>query len=188
MLREIGTVICTNGGPTASEFSFVVTNENGGIPVRRGQFVELQTEEGRGVAWVEDVFKTNRYFMRPDSVGEYERGGRAMTSIFPADRWEYIVARARVSGIQTEDGPEQVSFPASPGQRVFDASPETLTNFLGLDGNGGVELGRLRYHDLPVKLSLTKLLQPTRAWQRVPRMRASSLIARKNFSPAMPAV
>ncbi len=159
MSREIGTVICTHDGPSASEFSFVVTTGNSGIPVRRGQFVELRTEEGQAVAWVESVLKTNRYFMRPDSVGEYERGGKALTSIFPADRWEYIVARARVSGIQTENGMEQVSFPASPGQRVYEASPETLTNFLGFDGDGGVELGRLRYHDLPVKLSLTKLLR-----------------------------
>lgn len=159
MPREIGTVICTHDGPSASEFSFVVTARDRPVPVRRGQFVELQTEEGRAVAWVESVMKTNRYFMRPDSVGEYERGGKALTSIFPADRWEYIVARARVSGIQTGDGLEQVSFPASPGQRVYEANSGTLTKFLGFDGDGGVELGRLRYHDLPVKLNLTKLLR-----------------------------
>ncbi|MEA1905074.1 MAG: ATP-binding protein [Candidatus Hadarchaeota archaeon] len=159
MSSEIGTVICSPDGPSPTEFSFVVTTNDREIPVRKGQFVELETKEGKVVATVMDVIKTNRYFMRPESVGEYERGGKPLTSIFPADRWEYIVAKANAFGIQTENGVKQVSFPASPGQKVLEASPETLTKFLGLDENDGVELGKLRYHDLPAKLNLTKLLR-----------------------------
>jgi len=159
MSAEIGTVICTIDGPTPSEFSFVVTKRSRDIPVRRGQFVELQTEEGKAIACVENVMKTNRYFTRPDSVGEYERGGKALTSIFPADRWEYIIAKARIVGLQTENGLEQVGFPPSPGQKVYETSPEVLTRFLGFDQDGGIEIGKLRYHEVPVKLDLTKLFR-----------------------------
>lgn len=159
MNSEVGTVICTLDGPSAGDFSFVVTNHEDEIPVRRGQFVELQGVEGKMVAQVQNIRKTNRYFMRPESVKEYEKGKDSLTSIFPADRWEYIVAEAKASGIQTENGLEQVTFPTAPGDKVYEASPETLSQFLGIDRNGGVNIGRLRYHDLPAKLNLTKLLR-----------------------------
>lgn len=159
MPSEIGTVICTPDGPSANKFSFVVTNPEGEIPVRRGQFVELQSAEGKMIAQVQNIMKTNRYFMRPESVKEYEKGMNSLNSIFPADRWEYIVAQARASGIQTENGLEQVTFPTAPGDKVYQASRDTLSQFLGIDENGGVDLGKLRYHDLPAKLDLTNLLR-----------------------------
>lgn len=34
-----------------------------------------------------------------------------------------------------------------------------MTRFLGLRQDGGVELGKLKHHDLPAKLDLTKLLR-----------------------------
>lgn len=159
MKEEVGTVICTPGGPSAGDFSFVVTNNNGSVPIQRGQFVELDGPEGKIISQVQNIRKTNRYFMRPDSVKEYEKGKSSLNSIFPADRWEYIVADAKSSGIQTENGLDQVSFPVSPGDKVYQASPSTLSDFLGVDQNGGVNLGKLRYHDLPAKLDLTKLLR-----------------------------
>ncbi len=156
---EVGTVITTFEGPSPSGFSFVVTCNGREIPVRRGQFVELETEEGKAIASVVNVIKTNRYFMRAESVKEYERSGKTLTSIFPADRWEYIIADARIVGIQTGGGLERTTFPPSPGQKVYEAEPETLARFLGLNPDGGVELGKLRHHELPVKLDLTKLLR-----------------------------
>jgi len=126
--------------------------------VRRGQFVELDTEEGRIVAFVTDLVKTNRYFMRAESVREYERGGRQLTSIFPVDRWEYLVAKARTLGIRGENGLERVSFPPSPGQKVYLPEHGELANFLGL-GADGVLVGELKHHVLPVRLDLTKLLR-----------------------------
>lgn len=156
---ELGTVIATGEGPSPTEFSFVVTMNGRAIPVRRGQFVELKTEEGKVIAFVTNVIKTNRYFMRAESVKEYERGGRPLRSVFPADRWEYIIADARALGVQAENGMERTSFPPSPGQKVYETDPPVLARFLGLSSNSGVEIGNLRYHDLPVKLDLTKLLR-----------------------------
>ena len=159
MGEPLGTVICMEESPSPTEFSFVVNAGGRAIPVRRGQFVELETEEGKAIASVVNVIKTNRYFMRAESVKEYERSGKTLTSIFPADRWEYIIADARIVGIQTDGGLERTSFPPSPGQKVYEAEPESLMRFLGLDSNGGLEIGKLRYHDLPVKLNLTKFLR-----------------------------
>jgi len=159
MTEEVGTVICTPDGPSSGDFSFVVTNKNGGIPVRRGQFVELESQEGKVIAQVQNVKKTNRYFMRPESVKEYEKGEESLTSIFPAGRWEYIVAEAKSSGVKSDNGLKQVSFPVSPGDKVFKIDEDSLCDFLGIDREGGVDLGDIRYHDLRAKFDLTKLLR-----------------------------
>ena len=156
---ELGTVVATVDGPSPSKFTFVVTENGRGMPVRQGQFVEVETEEGRVIAFVTSLIKTNRYFMRAESVKEYERGGRPLTAIFPADRWEYLIAEAQALGVQGERGLERSTFPPSPGQKVCEARSEGLTRFLGLNPDDGVELGKLKHHELPVTLDLTKLLR-----------------------------
>jgi hypothetical protein len=156
---ELGTVIVTQDSPSPGKFSFVVTEDRRKLPIRQGQFVEVETEEGRVMAFVTNLIKTNRYFMRAESVKEYERGGRPLATIFPADRWEYLIAEAQTLGVQSKNGLERATFPPSPGQKVQDASPEDLIGFLGLNSDGGIELGKLKHHELPVKLDLTKLLR-----------------------------
>ncbi|MFN4132844.1 MAG: helicase HerA domain-containing protein [Candidatus Hadarchaeales archaeon] len=155
---EIGTVIATGDGPNPRSFSFVVHENGGGMPVRVGQFVEVETEEGKVVALVTNLVKTNRYFMRAEAVREYERGGRALREIFPVDRWEYLVAEASTLGVISGDGMERATFPPSPGQRVMMVDREELESFLGLR-RGGIELGYLKHHQFPVNVDLTKLFQ-----------------------------
>ncbi|MCK4714593.1 MAG: hypothetical protein KAT35_03390, partial [Candidatus Aenigmarchaeota archaeon] len=62
--NELGTVVSSMEGPSTRKFSFVI---NIGVMVRRGQFIQLRTEEGELIGRVSDVYKTNRYFMRPES-------------------------------------------------------------------------------------------------------------------------
>lgn len=156
---EIGTVIATEDGPSPRSFSFVV-GENGKVmPVRLGEFVEVETEEGKVMAMVTNLVKTNRYFMRAEAVREYERGGRALGEIFPVDRWEYLVAEAVALGVMSAEGLERVTFPPSPGQKVVEVEERELELFLGLRGNGGLELGYLKHHNFPVRVDLTRLLR-----------------------------
>ncbi|HIK00893.1 TPA: ATP-binding protein [archaeon] len=152
---EIGTVVSNTEGPTPSQFDFVV--KDNGAKVRKGQFVELETDEGRLVGRIEDIFKANRYFERAESVREYEKN-KDMSSIFPVDRWEFTVARAKPLGIMANPGTLKPSFPPSPGEKVFLASEDVLPKFLGLDENG-INLGTIEHHDIEVKINLTKLLQ-----------------------------
>lgn len=159
MRKEIGTIICTGHSPCASEFDFVVTDNSSPIPVRKGQFVEVKTEEGIIIGQVTEVVKTNRYFMHADAVREFERSGYLVSSIFPVDRWEYIIGKAIALAVLTKNGIERVTFPPSPGDRVFLADEEVLPKFLGFDMANGVEIGTLMYHDVPVRLDLTRLLQ-----------------------------
>jgi hypothetical protein len=157
-MQEIGTVISTLEGPSSSEFCFVIKDAKG-IPIRKGQFVQLQTEEGLLVARVSEIIKTNRYFMRAESVREYERSGRPLMEVFPVDRWEYLVAHATALGIYTDGKQTRVSYPPSPGQKVFAVDEKVLFNFLGLDQEKGLAVGEVEFHNIDTRLNLTKLFQ-----------------------------
>ncbi len=155
-MQEIGTVIST---PEASstQFSFVLNQEKG-ITVRKGQFVQLETEEGLLIARVSEIFKTNRYFTRAESVREYERSGKLLPEFFPVERWEYLVGDAVPLGIFSDGIQKRVTFPPSPGLKVFLADAKILSEFLGLDENG-LNIGEIEFHNLQAKLNLTRLFQ-----------------------------
>ncbi|MFH1786156.1 MAG: ATP-binding protein [archaeon] len=155
---EVGTVISTFEGPSPTNFSFVVNEKAGEIPIKKNQFVELKSPQGKIVAVIENIKKTNRYFERAESVREYERSGIPMNSIFPVDRWEYLLAEAKCLGVYTDTSVERASFPPSPGTKVYPIENSTLKKFLGLVDDG-LDLGLVEHHNLPVKLSLTRLVQ-----------------------------
>jgi DNA helicase HerA-like ATPase len=159
-MNFLGTIITSNypPSPTTSNFSFVITN-NEPIPVRKGQFVQVNTEDGLLLGMVQEILKTNRFYSHAEYVKEYERGGQPLTSIFPCDRWDMLIANAKPLGVFTNGTFDKVSFPPSPGEKVYIADDEVLINLLGLDVENGLNLGNLRFHDVPVSLNMTKLLQ-----------------------------
>jgi DNA helicase HerA-like ATPase len=153
--QEIGTVVSTIEGPSTRKFSFVI---NPGMIVRRGQFIQLKTEEGKLIGRVSDVYKTNRYFMRPESVKEYQSSGKSMDDIFPVSDWEYLVADVNALGVYKDHGFGESLFPPSPGTRVSEPEEEVLTRFFGFDGSG-LHLGNIPHHNIDVKINITRLLQ-----------------------------
>ncbi|MHA1377303.1 MAG: ATP-binding protein [Candidatus Helarchaeota archaeon] len=159
MNEEIGTVITTFNGPSSEKFSFVVKDNGIPAPVHTGQFIKLQSEEGTIIGMILEIFKTNRYFNHAETVREYERGGLALNSIFPIDRWEYMIANVKPLGIFEDNRLKRVTFPPSPGMKVYKLESEFLGNFLGLDKNNGLFLGELNFHDLLAKFNLTRLFQ-----------------------------
>jgi DNA helicase HerA-like ATPase len=154
-VNEYGTVISTLEGPSTRRFSFVINKD---AVVRRGQFVQLKTGDGILLGRVADVYKTNRYFMRPESVKEYESSGRPMDDIFPVGDWEYLVADVIALGVFNDKDFQDSDFPPSPGTKVMEPERDLIGRFFGFDGNG-IHIGDLSYHDLEVKINLTRLLQ-----------------------------
>src|SRR5438876_9557948 len=133
-MNVIGTVISTfEGTPSSREFSFVIKEDMAKIPIRKGQFVQIETDEGFLIARVSEIMKTNRYFMRAESVREFEKAGRPLMEMFPVDRWEYLVANAVTLGIYNDGKQTRVSFPPSPGDKVYKIDEKILQEFLGLD-------------------------------------------------------
>ncbi|RLG69169.1 MAG: hypothetical protein DRO11_08150 [Methanobacteriota archaeon] len=155
----IGTVISTPNGPRSGGFSFVVTSDPTGN-VSQGEFIQVETPPGLTIACVTEVYKTNRYFDRAETVREWERRGENVENIFPVGKWEYMVADARCLALYNQttgelDKPRQ---PVSPGSKVYQADEEILEKLLGLDPDG-LEIGYLQHHNTPVKLNLTRTFQ-----------------------------
>ncbi|MDD5148245.1 MAG: ATP-binding protein [Candidatus ainarchaeum sp.] len=154
MEKEIGTVISGLESPSPSMLDFVV---NQGV-VHRGQFVEMDYSEGTMVCLVTDVFKTNRYFERAESVKEFESSGAKLFEQFPTAEWEYLVAKTRPLGVFKEGMTIRATLPPGPGTRVRVASNGLLKKFFHFDDNG-LLLGNVENHDLPVKISMSNLLK-----------------------------
>ncbi len=153
--EEIGTVISTVEAPNPSSLDFVVNKGR----VHKGQFVEMDFSGGTIIALVNDVYKTNRYFERADSVKEFESSGTAMSEQFPTAEWEYLVAKTRPLGHFSETTIKRMTFPPSPGTRVRIASNQNLQRFLNFDQEAGLLLGEIDHHNLPVKLNMSALLK-----------------------------
>lgn len=157
-MQEIGTVITSEQGPNSDEFWFVLNN-NKGIPIRKHQFIQLQTPDGLLIARVSEIIKTNRYFSRAESVSEFERSGKPLIEQFPVDRWEYLIAQANSLGVYSNSTQLRVSFPPSPGDKVYPVDEKILFDFLGLDKEKGLNIGKVEFHNLDAKLNITKLFQ-----------------------------
>lgn len=151
----VGTVVSTMKGPSPSGVDFVVTK---GL-VRRGMFVEIDYSEGKMVALVNDVIKTNRYFERPDSVKEFEASGNSLSTAFPAGEWEFMLASTRPLGVYAPTGEiKRPTYPPSPGSSVSIADSGSLKKFLGFQQNG-LCMGVVDYHDLEVRLGMDRFLK-----------------------------
>ena len=158
--KNIGTVIVDeDNSPNPEQFSFVLTKTEEEFQLQKGMYVVVPTEDGEVLASVSELYKTNRYFSSPSAVRAYQTSGKTLASIFPADRWEYIIAKAKPLGIITEIGIQRLLFPVSPGENVSIPDNDTLIEFLGLEKDNGLNIGMIEQHDLTVKLNLTRFLQ-----------------------------
>ncbi len=168
-MKPIGTVITTEESPSTSEFSFVFDPEE--RAVKKGQYVQTESEQGTVFGYINEIFRSNRYFERAESVAEYERVS-LMKNNFPTGSWEYIIAQVKVLGVakpEIRDGKphgeakgraffQRTSIPPVPGAKVFSANEELLKSFLGLKENG-LLLGKIQHHNTEARVDLTRLIQ-----------------------------
>ena len=148
----LGVIITREESPSTSEFSFVVSGD-----VKKGQYVQVKHPSALLFGYVSELFKSNRYFERPESVADFGRGG-GIPSSFPSDSWECIVANVKILGVWKAGRFERAFTPPSPGLEVSDAEPGILRSFLGFEENG-LHLGSIEHHEVPAKISMTRLLQ-----------------------------
>jgi len=152
MAGALGVIITTEESPSTSEFSFVLKKE-----ARKGQYVQVSHPQGELFGFVSEMYKSNRYYERAESVAEFERGA-GMASQFPSDSWEYVVGNVRILGVFKDKRFERAFIPPSPGAQVQEADPLLLRSFLGFQDDG-LHLGSIEHHDVPAKISMTRLLQ-----------------------------
>ncbi len=152
-MMKLGKIITEEGSPSTTEFLFVIDNPE----VKKGQYVEVNSNGQKFFGYVSEITKSNRYFERPESVAEYERNGN-MNDKFPSDSWEYSVANVRLLGCFRDGSFIRSFIPPSPGSEVLDAEPEMLKRFLGFE-DGELMLGNIEHHDVDARVSMTRLLQ-----------------------------
>ncbi len=150
MTEKLGTIISLNSTPNCDEFYFVVEKNVG-----RGEFVEVETKEGKLIARISDIIKTNPYFDRAETVKSF---GEKIFTQFPIIEWEYLVARCIPLCVVRDGVQERVTIPPSPGDCVKKIDESILNRFLGFDSNG-LNIGRILYHNLNIKLNVSKLFQ-----------------------------
>lgn len=151
---QLGTVISIEGSPSTSNFSFVIDSAQ---KVKRGQFIQNQTEEGALFGFVSEITRANRYFERAESVAEYEKT-MPMTDHFPISSWDYSVADVKILGVFDKNSFRRNHAPPVPGSKVLEADEPMLKKFLGFTDNG-LQIGKVQHHELEAKLDMTRLLQ-----------------------------
>ena len=155
MPQEYGTIISTFDSPSTRKFSFVLGKD---IVVHRGQFVQLDVLEGKLIGRVADIFRTNRYFNRPESVNDLQNSGNQMEWHYPIWEHEVLVAESVPVGVFDQGKFKESTFPPSPGNKVWEPDKDILSKFFGFD-QSGVHLGKLKYHDIDVSINLTRMFQ-----------------------------
>ncbi|MGD2072561.1 MAG: ATP-binding protein [Candidatus Thorarchaeota archaeon] len=156
--NRLGTVVCTGEGPNVTQFSFVTEGGPHEILARRGEFISIVTDDGIVIARVQDLVRTNRYFQQAEAVREYQSRGEPLRSIFPTDRWQYTVAKAKVLGLWKDGNTIRPYFAVSPGAIVRRTDESVLSSFLNLESETGLNLGKLAHHELNFSPSIDRLL------------------------------
>lgn len=150
---KLGKIIAGEGSPSTNEFFFVIDRPE----VKKGQYVEVDSNGQKFFGYVSEITKANRYFERAESVAEYEKNGN-MNEKFPSDSWEYSIAQVRLLGCFRDGKFIRSYIPPSPGSAVMDADPVMLKDFLGFE-DGELMLGNIEHHDVDAKVNMTRLFQ-----------------------------
>ncbi len=148
---EFGTVVCKDETPNTTIFYFVATKES---KVKRGLFVQTKTREGLLVGRIEEITKTNRYFMQPETISNYETN---INLHFPTDKWEFLLCKVYCLGI-LDERVRKANYPVSPGEAVKLAENKNLEKLFKFDEQG-LKIGNVSGHALEVKLNLNRLFQ-----------------------------
>ncbi len=152
---ELGRIVSIGSTPSTEKFFFVVRDN---VDVKKGMYVSVRTEQGELIARINDIIRYNPYFERPDTVREIERMGKSVEDLFPTERWEYLLAECATVGVFTDSGFQRAFIPPKPGSLVETAREEVLSELFGFVKNG-LYLGKLLYHDVDARISMTRLLQ-----------------------------
>ncbi len=153
----LGTVVATIEGPTPFEFHFVVSEETARSFIESGIFIQVKHENDLILGVVQSLRRVNRYFSSSDIIHGSSHGIE-IPSIYPSERWDYLVAYVRVLGCFRNNIQSRATKPVIPGCSVELAEDKILIKFLGLK-ESGLNIGKIRQSNLGAVIDLDRLLQ-----------------------------
>ena len=163
---EVGIVFNYRELPDVSQFPFVIHKKVNGTGVKKGQFVQTETSEGLLVGYIEKIVLLNEYFSDALTIKAYSNEGSvdALKGLFPSEDFEYAVAIVRNLGIFDDDDSlksqkvKRMTYPASPGKKVYFLEKDTLEIFLGLNPKKGIRVGNVKNSDVEANIDMDRLL------------------------------
>ncbi|MBY9002519.1 MAG: ATP-binding protein [Candidatus Lokiarchaeota archaeon] len=168
MSDKVGTVFNFLQLPDVHQFSFVIDKLTNDIMVKKGQFVCTDTIEGFLIGMVEKIILSNEYFSDALTIKAYNSSSNPniIKGLFPSDEFEYAIAIVKNLGIikfNDEDKDKiksikRMTYPASPGKKVFLVETNILKKFIGLDYEDGLNIGNLKIANIEAKININRLL------------------------------
>ncbi|MHA2099298.1 MAG: hypothetical protein ACW99A_11460, partial [Candidatus Kariarchaeaceae archaeon] len=138
----LGTVVANQDGPTALEFEFVVSEESARQYIESGSFVQTKQNQETILGMVQRLRRVNRYYSSPDII-HGSSNGVSLPSVYPADKWDYVIASVKVLGSYRANLQVRSTRPVLPGSLVEFAESDMLQQFLGLSDHG-LQIGTVR--------------------------------------------
>jgi len=165
---KVGTIFNYFQLPDVSNFPFVISKRNDGIFVKKGLFVYTITIEGFLIGMVEKIVLSNEYFSDALTIKAYsgDSNPNILKGLFPSEDFEFATAIVKSLGLIKFKGEKtkdiervhRMTYPASPGADVFLVEEDLLREFLGLNLDAGLNLGKIQITNYEAKINLNRLL------------------------------
>ena len=153
----LGTVVATQESPTPQQYHFVISDDTARSVAETGTFVQVEIEDELVLGVIQVLRRANRYFSSPDIIHGSSQGV-SVPSVYPADRWDYLVAQVKVLGSFRDNLQKRSTRPVLPGSTVYMVDDHVLKRFLGL-AKTGLEIGKVRQSELPATIDIDRLLK-----------------------------
>lgn len=153
----LGTIVATQESPTSLDFHFVISDISARQVVETGTFVQVDLGQDLVLGVIQSLRRSNRYFSSPDIIHGSSQGN-SVPSVYPSDRWDYLVAHVKVLGCFRDGLQIRSTRPVLPGSVVHMVNETILRQFLGLKKQG-LQLGKLRQSNTPANIDLDRLLK-----------------------------
>ncbi|MDH5401926.1 MAG: ATP-binding protein [Candidatus Heimdallarchaeota archaeon] len=157
MDREIGVVIATHETPTPQEFHFVISESTIRDSIENGTFIQVDHMDEKILGVIQSLRRVNRYYSSADIIHGSSTSS-ALNTIYPADRWDYLIAKVKILGSYLNSIKQRSTKPVMPGVKVYSVSENILEEFLGMDANG-MYLGKVKQSKVLAKINLDRILQ-----------------------------
>ncbi|MCJ7649781.1 MAG: DUF87 domain-containing protein, partial [Candidatus Lokiarchaeota archaeon] len=167
MSDKVGTVFNFLQLPDVHQFPFVIDKLTNEMMVKKGQFVYTKSIEGFLIGMIEKIILLNEYFSDALTIKAYNSSNpNILKGLFPSDEFEYAIAIVKNLGIiefKDEDNEKIklikiMTYPASPGKKVFLVEANILKKFIGLDFEDGLNIGNLKIANIEAKININRLL------------------------------
>jgi len=167
MPSKIGIVFNYLQLPDVLKYPFVINKRSNGDLVKKGLFVYTKSIEGYLIGIIEKIVLLNEYFSDALTIKAYnsESNPNILKGLFPSEDFEYAIGIVKNLGVITFKSKEEkeilkigrMTYPATPGKDVYLVEEDLLQNFLGLNPESGLYLGKLSVSNIDANINIDRL-------------------------------